>query len=638
MKFGKKKEMVAGFKISKSQSSSLLVSIMFPRPPAVRRNISNFIDVFPRKFSDLRSLCSSSSTIAGSSCRPRDDLAVIANLIEKQHWSKLGFHLKDINPSELFQQLISSELDPDLCLRYYNWLLKNRSISVSLELTFKLLHSLANAKRYSKIRSFLDGFVRNGPDHSVHSIFHAISMCGNVCVKSIIADMLVLAYASNSRFELGFEAFKRAGYYGYKLSALSCKPLMIALLKENRFADVEYVHKEMIRRKIQPNVFTYNVVINALCKTGKMNKAKDVMEDMEVYGVSPNVVSYNTLIDGYCKLGGIGKMYKADAVLKEMVESKVSPNLATFNILIDGFWKDGNYSGSVKVFKEMLDQDVKPNVITYNSLINGLCSGGKVSEAIGMHDKMVSEGVEPNLITYNSLINGFCKNSMLKEALDMFESLKGQGIVVTAKTYNMLIDAYCKSGKIEDGFALKEEMEQEGIVPNVETYNCLIGGLCRNDNMGEAKKLFDQLTSRGLPDLVTYHILMDGYCSKGESRKAATLLKEGISKMGLKPRHLTYNILMEGYCKEGNLKAATSVRTQMEKERRLRMNVASYNVLLQGYSQKGKMVDANRLLNEMLERGLIPNRITYEIVKAEMVDKGFVPDIEGHLFSVSTKS
>ncbi|XP_006417529.2 pentatricopeptide repeat-containing protein At1g09820 [Eutrema salsugineum] len=623
-----------------NQTLLLHFESIFPKSQAVRRKVLNFIDDFPRKFSGLRRPCSSSASIAGSHCPPRYgvDVAVIADLIEKQHWSKLGVHVKDINPNELFQQLICSELDPDLCLRYYTWSVKNRDTSVSLELTFRLLHSLANAKRYSKIRSFLDGFVRKGSDHSVHSIFHAISMCDNVCVNSIIADMLILAYANNSRFELGFEAFKLSGYYGYKLSALSCKPLMVSLLKENRFADVDYVHKEMIRRKIQPNLFTFNIVINALCKTGKMNKAKDVMEDMKVYGFSPNVVSYNTIIDGYCKLGGIGKMYKADAVLKEMVENNVSPNLTTFNILIDGFWKDDNYSGSMKVFKEMLDQDMMPNVITYNTLINGLCSGGKVSEAVGMHDKMVSAGVQPNLITYNSLINGFCKNNMLKEALDMLESVKGRGIVLSAKTYNMIIDAYCKSGKIEDGFALKEEMERGGIAPNVETYNCLIGGLCRNDNIEAATKLFDQLTRKGLPDLVTYHILMDGYCSKGESRKAAMLLKEGISKMGLKPRHLTYNILMKGYCKEGNLKAAANVRKQMEKERRLRMNVASYNVLLQGYSQKGKLEDANRLLNEMLENGLVPNRITYEIVKAEMVDKGFVPDIEGHLFNVSTKA
>ncbi|KAL0703733.1 hypothetical protein Bca4012_070158 [Brassica carinata] len=435
-----------------------------------KRKFSDLKDVFPRKLSRLSTLCSSSSTIPKSPCPPRDDVAVIAELIEKQHWSNLKLHVKDTNPNELFHQLISSKLDPELCLRYYIWLANNRNISLSLELTFNLLHSLANAKKYSKIRSFLHGFVKKRSDHPIHSIFHAISLCDNVCVNSILADMLVLAYANNSRFASALEAFKRAGYYAFKLSALSCKALMVALLNEKRFADVEFVYKEMVRRRIQPNVFTFNVVINSFCKIGKMEKAKDVMEDMK------------------------------------------------------------------------------------------------------------------------------------------------------------------------DGFGLKEEMEREGIVANVETYNCLIGGLCRNGSMEAAKKLFDQLSGKALPDLVTYHILMDGYCSRGETRKAAMLLKEGISKMGLKPRHLTYNILMEGYCKEGNLKGAANVRMQMEKERRLRMNVASYNVLLQGYSQKGKMEDANRLLNEMLEKGLIPNRITYEIVKAEMVDKGFVPDIQGHLFNVSTKS
>ncbi|KAK6242967.1 hypothetical protein QUC31_009376 [Theobroma cacao] len=86
--------------------------------------------------------------------------------------------------------------------------------------------------------------------------------------------------------------------------------------------------------------------------------------------------------------------------------------------------------------------------------------------------------------------------------------------------------------------------------------------------------------------------------------------------------------------REGNLRAALNVRTQMEKDGR-RANVVTYNVLIKGFCKKGKLEDANGLLNEMLEKGLIPNRTTYEIVKEEMVEKGFVPDIEGHLYSIS---
>ena len=75
----------------------------------------------------------------------------------------------------------------------------------------------------------------------------------------------------------------------------------------------------------------------------------------------------------------------------------------------------------------------------------------------------------------------------------------------------------------------------------------------------------------------------------------------------------------------------------MEKEGK-RANVATYNVLIKGFCRTGKLEDANRLINEMLEKGLNPNRTTYDIVRLEMLDKGFVPDIEGHLYNISSRS
>lgn len=75
----------------------------------------------------------------------------------------------------------------------------------------------------------------------------------------------------------------------------------------------------------------------------------------------------------------------------------------------------------------------------------------------------------------------------------------------------------------------------------------------------------------------------------------------------------------------------------MEKEGKW-ANVVTYNVLIKGFCRAGKLEDANRLLNEMLEKGLNPNRVTYDIVRMEMLDKGFIPDIEGHLYNISSMS
>ncbi|KAJ6414104.1 hypothetical protein OIU84_006843 [Salix udensis] len=376
----------------------------------------------------------------------------------------------------------------------------------------------------------------------------------------------------------GFEAFKRAGDYGFKLSLISCNPLLSGLVKETENGDVEFVYREMIKRKIELNVISFNIVVNGLCKIGKLNRAGDVIEDMKVWGVLPNVITYNSLIDGYCKMGRIGKMYKADSILKEMIAKGICPN-----------------------------EGLRPNVVTYNTLINGLCSDGKVDEAVALRDQMVISDLEPNVVTHNVLIKGFCKNKTVNEAINLFNDMEKQGVDPNAMTYNTLIDAYCEDGRMEDAFALYNMMIVRGISPVVSTCNCLIAGLCRKGDVKAARNLMNEMVSKTLSaDVVTFNILIDSLCKKGETRKAVKLLDEMFEK-GLNPSHVTYNTLMDGYCREGNLRAALI----------------------------GKLEDANGLLNEMLERGLVPNRTTYEIIKEEMMEKGFVPDIEGHVYNVS---
>lgn len=75
----------------------------------------------------------------------------------------------------------------------------------------------------------------------------------------------------------------------------------------------------------------------------------------------------------------------------------------------------------------------------------------------------------------------------------------------------------------------------------------------------------------------------------------------------------------------------------MEKEKKW-PNIVTYNVLIKGFCQKGKLEDANSLLNELLEKGLIPNKTTYQIIREEMMEKGFIPDIEGHMYNISGTS
>ena len=280
---------------------------MNPRSKLFQGNfLHGKVSIFTRNKQSSRPFCSSDSTATTPTSQSLN-IPSLSELISKQHWSELKTHLK-LNPTSsttLLHHLLSSEADPELTLRYFNWSQKEFRLSHPLELSFRLLHSLANAKKYSKMRALLDSFVKVENVHSNSLILHVVSMCGNsFCANSMIVDMLLLAYVRNRKTHLGLEVFKRAGDYGFRLSVFSCNPLLSGLVKESAIGDVEYVFKEIRRRKIEPDVITFNVVVNGLCKVGKLNKAGDVIEDMKVWGFSLNVLHIILLLMGIARWVG----------------------------------------------------------------------------------------------------------------------------------------------------------------------------------------------------------------------------------------------------------------------------------------------------------------------------------------------
>ena len=87
-----------------------------------------------------------------------------------------------------------------------------------------------------------------------------------------------------------------------------------------------------------PNVFTYNTIMDSLCKDGLVSEAIDVFRKMKDRKCSPDVISYNCLAHGLCLLS---RRKEAMALLSEMLEVNVVPDVVTYNTLINYFCKDG---------------------------------------------------------------------------------------------------------------------------------------------------------------------------------------------------------------------------------------------------------------------------------------------------------
>ena len=60
---------------------------------------------------------------------------------------------------------------------------------------------------------------------------------------------------------------------------------------------MDYLH-DMISKGHQPDVVTYNILIDGLYKNGEIETTVDFLHDMMCKGYEPDVVTFNTLIDG----------------------------------------------------------------------------------------------------------------------------------------------------------------------------------------------------------------------------------------------------------------------------------------------------------------------------------------------------
>ncbi|MBA0639844.1 hypothetical protein Goklo_022848, partial [Gossypium klotzschianum] len=121
----------------------------------------------------------------------------------------------------------------------------------------------------------------------------------------------------------------------------------------------------MIKQGIKPNVVTYSILIDALCKQGMISKAEDIVGIMTKQGIKPNVVTYDMwnsglqldtifytiLIDGLCKAGHIEVAKElfcqlsrlpdeAYRLFKSMGDNDCLPNSCCYNVIIRGFFRN----------------------------------------------------------------------------------------------------------------------------------------------------------------------------------------------------------------------------------------------------------------------------------------------------------
>ncbi|CAK9156717.1 unnamed protein product [Ilex paraguariensis] len=429
---------------------------------------------------------------------------------------------------------------------------------------------------------------------------------------------------SNKAWEFLYDVRRLGG----AVEAASCNALLTGLGREHDFVRMNMLLREMKEEKIQPNVVTFGILINYLCKLRRVDEALEVFKKMrgnesDEISVEPDVVLYNTLIDGLCK---VGRQEEGLGLLEQMKSRHESaPNTVTYNCLIDGFCKAGEIERAHELLDQMYKEGVMPNVITLNTLVDGMCKHGRINSAMdflnemqqramALFDEMLKTGCSPDAIVYYCLISGLSQAGRVDDASFVASMMKKAGFGLDIVSYNVLISGFCKKNKLEKAYEMLKDLEEAGVKPDSVTYNTLISYFSETGDFRTAHTLMRRMVKDGLvPTVVTYGTLIHAYCLVGNLDEAMKIFTNMSSASRVSPNTVIYNNLIDSLCKNKKVEIALSLMDDM-KTKGVKPNTNTYNAMFKGLQEINWLEKALQLMDQMTEQACNPDYITMEVL------------------------
>ncbi|KAL2920417.1 hypothetical protein RDABS01_011908 [Bienertia sinuspersici] len=549
--------------------------------------------------------------------------------------------------------LILDQKSPSEALQTFRWASKLSNFTHDQSTYRALIHKLCVFRRFHYIHQLLAEIptsLGSPPDEDIFVTFirglgraqrirevikvvplvHSFGVLPSLKIYNSILDVLVKEDIDIAR---GFFR-KKMMECGVQGDDYTFGTLMKGLCLTNRLGDGFKLLQLMKTRRLTPNTVIYNTLLHALCKNGKVGRARSLLSDM----VEPNTVTYNLMISAYCKEQNL---VQALVLLEKSLASGHVTDVVTTTKVIELLCNADRADEAAEVLERVEKNGGGADVMAYNTLIKGFCSQRKAK--VGLHFKkdMEIKGFLPNIDTYNILIAGFCELSLLDVALDLFNEMKVAAVNYNFVTFDTLIKGLCSTGNVEGGFKILELMEElkGGSGGHISPYNSIIYGLyCENrwnealDFLNKMEKMFPRAVDR------TLNILR--LCEEGNIESAKEFYCQMLHEGGV-PNALVYSSLILGLCEHKHVREAFQVMNEMVGHGYFPVT-STYNVVINGFCSQGKTVSAVKLIEEMHERGCSPDGRTYnplilaycrkgDIVKAfkilhQMVDKGIIPD------------
>ncbi|XP_057969568.1 pentatricopeptide repeat-containing protein At3g09040, mitochondrial-like [Malania oleifera] len=442
---------------------------------------------------------------------------------------------------------------------------------------------------------------------------------GEMQLKGIVPDNYVFpkvlrACAQSLSLEAGIRVHRDVIMFGSEFNIQVCNSLIDMYAKCGDVWRGRRVFDMMVKR----DLLSWNSMISGYVCNGFHRLAVELLNSMILEGVEPDLVTWNTVMDAYCRIGLCDEAWKIFEQIKE-------PNIISWTTLISGYSRIEKHEISLGVFREMMnkgvvfpDLDSLCSVVASSRHLGALRSGQEI-HAYGIKTKIgslfydlagaalltmyakarrirdarnVFELMDKNdVVTWNAMILGFVDAGFGDQAVECFCKVQRLGI----KNDQITISTVLPVCNLKYGREIHAYIMRYNFDLVIMVWNALIHMYSKCGCVGAAHSVFYNMKAK---DLVSWNTMIGGLGMHGLGRAAIQLLQEMIHS-GFSPNYVTFTSILSACSHSGLVNEGLELLNSMTRDYGFAPKMEHFACIVDLLARAGRLEDAVDFIKRM---------------------------------------
>lgn len=329
------------------------------------------------------------------------------------------------------------------------------------------------------------------------------------------------------------------------------------------------------------NNVTWNTMISGLSKAGKMELASSIFDNMP----EKNDVSWNCMISGFVR---VRDMEAAMSTFVKMPEKTV----VSWTAMISGY----NMIGDLKSAEALFYQMQQKNTVSWNAMITGYVHNQQFEQALALfHRMLIDNASKPDQTTLISALSACSHLGSLEQGKWIDSYIKKNRLELSLPLRNALIDMFSRCGDLGNARLIFDNMTTRCVI----TWTTMISGLAYNGKCAEALAFYDRMCWEGLrPDDVLFIAVLTACTHGGMVEEGKRVFSQMVSEFGIAPRIEHYGSMVDLLGRAGRLDEAIEFIERMH----LQPNSVIWATLLSSCKIHGNKDMSSSVIQKIMEQ------------------------------------